>query len=256
MASLFQGLLLVGIIGAGAACTTTYITTAPRADDGGTGETPDGGADGASGGGDACSRFVACTAAVAPETLDNANLAYGPSGACFATSDRETCLRACEQGIEAQRTIHPTEPACGGGTTKKPDPPGEEKDAGSCVAPDPCGAGRCGDVVDDCGRKVSCGGCSGSGTYCNEGYCSNITSTYDCYANGSGAACSKNTQYCFLYIAGPGGTYRSCKYSPAACHATPTCACLRANGAVTGTDTCSEGVGPNGVGAIYVSYKP
>lgn len=244
-------------LGVCAACTTTYITTSGGAGDGGAGATPVTGGDGgaSASGGDACSQFLACTAVVAPDTVDEAQLAYGPSGACFTTSDRETCLRACEQGLDAQRMIHPTEPACGAGASEPKDAgPSEPKDAGSCVAPDPCSSGVCGAVVDDCGRSVSCGGC-GTGKYCEGNSCLTITSTYDCYANGSGAACSKNLQYCFLYINGPGGTYRSCKYSPAACNGTPTCACLRAQGTITASETCNEGVGPNGVGAIYVSYN-
>jgi len=313
------------------ACSTTTYVTSPGD---GTDPDPDGGAtataEGGGGGdgegvasGDACSRYVACTVEVAPESAVEAMTAYGPEGACFASFDRATCLRGCQKALEGLHAIHGSvaacalcasdadcggaTPACAGGAcvacadgshcaapegvcntsehrcvqcTSDADCSGAMKgclratgrcaqctsdthcasgrcgdDQTCCVPVSPCTPGACGTKTDNCGRQVQCGGCA-AGSYCDTGGgCRAITPTYDCYSNGSGDTCTKKYEYCYTYVNGP-GTYSSCKYIPTECTATPTCACLRAQGTIFAKETCSEGTGGNGFGAVYVSYNP
>jgi hypothetical protein len=105
-------------------------------------------------------------------------------------------------------------------------------------------------MLNICGQTVTCAPCPAN-QYCSSGTCQPITATYDCACDGISHSCVKNLQYCNYYYLYPGCS-PSCVSVPAACSSALTCACLRANNAILATDTCTDGTGANGVGAVYV----
>lgn len=130
-----------------------------------------------------------------------------------------------------------------------------ETDHTCCVKADPCYAGTCGTLYDNCGAQVNCGECSG-GEVCNANLCEAVSSTFECNAGGTNNTCTKYQQYCQYYFNGPGGTTAWCSTMPASCVANPTCACLASANEFYPPDTCSAGTGPQGAGTLYVTSKP
>ncbi len=290
------------------------------------GASSDAAADSGPASGDACSRFVACSTKVQPDTTAATLAAYGPDGACWKTQTKQACEDACKNAIPALHALAPSEPACALCVSDQdcsaPTPVcspatgacAQCKSAADCSAPlaacdtasgtcvacassadcsaplaacdtathkcvectggaecssgrcesdhtccepvAPCNADSCGTLYDNCGKAVSCGDCP-TNQFCNtNSYCEPITDTFACNAGGKNNTCTKDLQYCQYYFAGPGGTTAWCSTVPAACQANPTCACLQSAGEFFPPDTCSEGTGPNGKGAVYVTSKP
>lgn len=192
---------------------------------------------------------VACTsAATCPASAPACDTTAGKCVRCVAASDCEAPRPACDKATHT--CVECTSGAqCDSGSCLS--------DHTCCVADSPCGTGVCGTVYDSCGKPRACGGC-GAGEYCESttSSCEPITDTFDCSLNGTSNVCTKYQQYCQDYLNGPGGTTAWCSTMPAACVATPTCACLLAAHEYFAPDTCTEGSGPNGAGVVYVTSRP
>lgn len=127
-----------------------------------------------------------------------------------------------------------------------------------CERDSVCPDKACGDTAHDdgCGKKLSCGSC-GEGAFCNDtGYCNDVSPTFACKVNGKPAEqCPKGEFYCSIVTAGPGSSSASCKKLPAACANDASCACLAQAKSYSAPDTCHDGTGPDGVGAVTVYGK-
>ncbi len=123
-------------------------------------------------------------------------------------------------------------------------------DHSCCIADNPCTSGICGMVRNSCGQPVACGDCPAS-SYCSDSACQPVTTRYDCNTSFQRQTCAKTVEYCDRYTFG-GDSYGDCKSASAACAAHLTCDCMRAQNAIPALAKCSEGVGRNGIGTIYV----
>lgn len=76
-----------------------------------------------------CDQYVECIGAVSPETLDEAEMAYGPGGTCWQSTPElaQSCIDACAAGLETFALVYPDEPKCGGtpSSTTTGDPTGD-----------------------------------------------------------------------------------------------------------------------------------
>lgn len=76
---------------------------------------------GGAGGHPACDQYIECLGAVSPESVPEAEMAFGPNSSCWQlTPDIEQmCIESCQMGLSAYAELYPEEPACGGsgGTT-------------------------------------------------------------------------------------------------------------------------------------------
>lgn len=84
-----------------------------------------------------CLDLLACIGVIAPETLGEAEAAYGPDSACWTSPDlAEECAMGCEQGLASYGRVYPDVPECGGevgpGTTTEPGTTGQGGDWGNC----------------------------------------------------------------------------------------------------------------------------
>lgn len=89
-----------------------------------------------------CDQYIECIGAVSPESLDEAEMAYGPGGSCWQSTPElaQSCLDACTAGLQTFALVYPDEPKCGGtpGSTTTVDPSGDPTgDPGGDPSSDP-----------------------------------------------------------------------------------------------------------------------
>ncbi|PCC72241.1 hypothetical protein SAMN02745121_01441 [Nannocystis exedens] len=70
-----------------------------------------------------CPQYIQCVGALAPDSLPEVEMAYGPEGTCWTTPElTQECLDACSEGLANYGALFPDEPACGGsGSTSTTD---------------------------------------------------------------------------------------------------------------------------------------
>jgi hypothetical protein len=63
---------------------------------------------------DVCSDYLACAAAVAPDSFAGLSATYGPSGDCWSQGQEfaDNCTTACQASVEELALAHPVDDAC------------------------------------------------------------------------------------------------------------------------------------------------
>ncbi len=117
----------------------------------------------------ACTLYIECIAAVAPQDVGDAIADFGPNGSCWDLST-EVCLDACLDARHQLQALHPDEPTCLA-CTAHDHCLGLSADA-RCDLP----SGTCVDCAADCNHQAcdeaaeSCAPCTGSQD-CPQGAC-------------------------------------------------------------------------------------
>lgn len=134
-----------------------------------------------------CNQSVDCGAC----DCDATNCPNGccQGGACHVDDDD-----ACGTSGGICQSCAGTGATCGGGGT-----PG----VCGCTPSDPCGAGVCGSVTNNCGEQVNCGGCSNPTPICANHTCAACSQHSDCGAN---ALCLADGSCQACTVTCPGGT--------------------------------------------------
>ncbi|MBI5546471.1 MAG: hypothetical protein HY901_21530 [Deltaproteobacteria bacterium] len=124
----------------------------------------------------ACTRFIACTSAVAPDQSAGTLAAYGPEGSCWKTTSTKVCSSGCATGLEGLHRLHPEASACA-----------------LCVSDSECSGATpgCDPIAGECVTCTRDSHCSGPTPACD-------VATHQCVACNSSSQCPNSLPACHV----------------------------------------------------------